>query len=130
MPNRVVTKSTMNGTKRKGAPSRDAGAKDNKKLKIDSSRKAATHTRKTKPKLSKNNEESSSDNFDSDGGAPLYNKNLADSDDLEESDTTEFSSEGKTDASAKDGVNPDRPKAAAANSKCFELRDNYNTYNC
>ena len=131
MPTTVTTKSSMKGTKRKGAPSKDAGMKDNKKLKIDSGKKAVLKNTIVKPKSTKKLEEQSdTDDFDSDGGTPLHGNKSEDLFDLEESDTTEFSSESKADPPAKDNVHLDRAKAAAANSKHFEQPNIYNTYNC
>jgi pumilio family protein 6 len=118
MPTAIATKNTMNGTKRKGAPSKDAGAKDTKKPKIDSSKKATTKKPKAQPvKAKKRAEPSDSEDSDSDGGAQLFGNELSDSSDLEESDTTEYNSESKAAPAAKDGVHPDRAKAAAVNSR-------------
>lgn len=133
MPTAVATKIAMNGTKRKGAPTRDAGTKENKKLKFNSRKKSATKTTKVKPKTAKKvREQGDSDDFadfGSDGGAPLHREKSTDSNDLEESDTTEFSSDSNAEPPTKDSVHPDRAKAAAANSKHFEWLDIYNTYN-
>lgn len=118
MPTAVATKNAMNGTKRKGAPSKDTGKKDSKKPKIDSSKKAPAKKVHVKSKpVKKAKAQVDSEDSDSDGGAPLYNKASAGSEDLVESDTTEFSSEGKSTPAAKEGLHPDRVKAAVVNSK-------------
>lgn len=116
MPTAVVTKNSMNGTKRKGAPSKESSKKDTKKPKIDLSTKSSMK-KKAKPEPVRNIEElSNSEGPDSDGGAALFNKESDDSSDLEESDTTEYEDEDKAPA-AKDGLHPERAKAVVANSK-------------
>jgi pumilio family protein 6 len=114
MPTAVSTKNSMNGIKRKGAPSKDAHAKETKKPKIDSGLKSAMKSKKAKP-VKKSEEPSGSD---SDGGVPLDSKKSADSEDLDESDTTEFADDDdKPSPVAKDGIHPERAKAVLVNSK-------------
>lgn len=118
MPTTVTTKNPMNGTKRKVAPSKDAGVTGTKKPKIDSSTKSAMKKTKVQPKPAKKIEElSDSDDFDSDGGAPLHEKPSADSEDLEESETTDDDVEEEASRAVSDGLHPDRVKAQLANSK-------------
>jgi pumilio homology domain family member 6 len=131
MPTAIATKNTMNGTKRKGAPSKDAHTKDSKKPKIDSNNKKATMKPKVQQKTARKIEEQSdSEDFDSEGGAPLYNQDLSNSSGLEESDTTEFSEEGKVTPAAKDGVHPDRVNAAVQTSKSSLILYIYSAYTC
>ena len=115
MPTAVATKNPMNGTKRKGAPYKDASAKDSKKPKIDSSIKS-TMKRKAEP-VRKVEEQSDSEYFDSDGGALLHNTVSMDLEDVEESDATGEDSDGETSRAVKDRLHPERAKAAVVNSK-------------
>jgi pumilio family protein 6 len=117
MPTAVTTKNPMNGTKRKAAPSKDAGMKGTKKPKIDSSIKSTMKKTKVQPKPKKIEELSDSEDPDSDGGAPLHKKPSADSEDLEESDTTDDDGEKEASRAVSDGLHPDRVKAQQANSK-------------
>ena len=123
MPTAIATKNAMNGTKRKGAPSKDVARKDSKKPKIDSNKKATTKQPKVAPETVKRRAtQSDSEDSDSGGGVPLFGKESSDSSGLDESDTTEYVSEGGP--AAKDGVHPERLKAAAVNSKniiCFAV---------
>jgi pumilio family protein 6 len=120
MPTAIATKNAMNGTKRKGAPSKDVARKDSKKPKIDSNKKATTKKPKVAPEtVKKRAAQSDAEDSDSDGGVPLFGKESSESSDLDESDTTEYASESKTGPAAKDGVHPERLKAAAMNSKNF-----------
>lgn len=117
MPNAVTTKESRNGAKRKGPPSKNGPTKDSKKPKIDSGLKSAMKT-KPKPRAVKMKELSISDDSDSDdadGGAPLYNKASAKSEDLDESDTSEGDEEATPDEG--NGLHPDRAKAVVVNSK-------------
>jgi pumilio family protein 6 len=130
MPPAIATKNTMNGTKRKGAPSKDAGAKDTKKPKIDSSKKATTKKPKAQAEKAKKRAGPSEwEDSDSDGGAQLFGNESSDSSELEESDTTEYNSESKAAPAAKDGVHPDRAKAAAVNSRCMCMIQGPHAYN-
>jgi pumilio homology domain family member 6 len=111
----VAAKNPMNGTKRKGAPYKDAGAKDSKKPKIDYSIKS-TMKRKAEP-VRKVEEQSDSEDFDSDGGTLLHSTVSVDLEDLEESDATGEDSDGEASPAVKDGLHPERAKAAVVNSK-------------
>lgn len=108
----------MNGMKRKVAPSKDTGVKSTKKVKIDQNKKPMTKTTNVQlGKAKKKAEPSDSEDSDSDGGAALFGNALPESSGLDESDTTEYSSEEKAASTTVGGVHPERVKAAAANSK-------------
>jgi pumilio family protein 6 len=110
MPTAITAKSTMNGTKRKGGPVREAHVKHNKKPKIEPGVKSVVKKEKVKakaapvPKIEELSLDVSSDS-DSDGGVPLE-----ESEPTEDSDSEEIPTEG-------DGVHPERAKAVALSSK-------------
>lgn len=120
MPSAITTKPAMNGTKRKGAPVKDAHVKHSKKPKTDSGLKSALKKEKVKPAPVKQVEESSdSDEEDSDGGAPLDGAKDAKPSSDDSEDDEEIPTVG-------DGVHPERAKAAAISSmfQCLERQSN------
>ena len=121
MPTATSTKSTANGTKRKGAPVKEVHVKQSKKPKFDSAPKSAMKE-KVRSKSTKQIEElseSESEDSDEDGGAPLFSRG-SDDEDIEESDTTEDEEIPKV----EDGLHPERAKAVVLNSKILtQLRN-------
>jgi pumilio homology domain family member 6 len=115
MPSATTTKTTMNGTKRKGAPVKDVHTKHNKKPKTESGLKSALKKEKVEAVAVKKIQELSinPDESESDGGVPIKSiksKASKDSDATDDSDEEEIPKEA-------DGVHPERAKAAAVNSK-------------
>jgi pumilio family protein 6 len=115
MPSAITTETTMNGTKRKGAPVKDVHIKHSKKPKTESGLKSALKKEKVKAVPVKKIEELSidSDDSESDGGIPVKStkgKDTEESNVEEGSDLEEIPKEA-------DGVHPERAKAAAVNSK-------------
>lgn len=111
MPSATTTKPAMNGTKRKGAPVKDARVKHSKKPKTDSVTKSDTKTKKVKsPPVKKVKELSDSEDDESEGGVPVIGQKNGNAD-SEDSD-----SEDEVVPNEADGVHPERAKAAALSS--------------
>jgi pumilio family protein 6 len=109
---------TMNGTKRKIAPVKDAYKTETKKPKFGSRPNSALKS-KVKSVPAKTVEElSDSGDSESDGGVPLYSQPEygEDSRDAVESDATE-DSDTEPLPKIQDGLHPERAKAVVVNSE-------------
>ena len=114
----TTTKDTMNGTKRKIAPAKDAYKTETKKPKVGSGPNSAFKS-KVKSVPAKTVEElSDSGDSESDGGVPLYNQPEygEGSRDAVESDATE-DSDTEPHPKIQDGLHPERAKAVVVNSE-------------
>lgn len=109
MPTATISKTTMSGTKRKGAPAKSEYVKESKKAKFEDGKKVVKKskivvplpTKKIIKKVEVESEEISEDS-DSDGGVPVGDSNDDDDEDL---------------PNAADGLHPERAKAVVVNSK-------------
>jgi pumilio family protein 6 len=116
MPTTTTTKSAMVGTKRKLASVKNGHVKENKKPKFESGLKSAlSSSPKSVPKkrVETNDLDSDDSGSESDGGALLVD----DLTDLDEEDEDEGSTEEEEIPKVEDGLQTERAKAAATNSK-------------